>query len=225
MALSTHKDFGSCRDTVETLAPQLFCEVFHLRDFSRNATKYVGKVLHRFHKGLAGVVLLMPKRFKIGARSAGMAPFFSAVRTRPTQSKSFTYSFCLLKGTNESGVGMYGFHESLVNVLMAEGVVRPLNQHTENGVIIKLISIDGGASLSEFLIDGVLSWTTSAPLVPSETVTVSMAQERLVVGARELAQTSIRALVRRSGASAPRHSRIARHCTRRRSPVEHVNPE
>lgn len=57
---------------------------------------------------------------------------------------------CLLNCTNESGVGMYGFHEGLVNVLMADGVVRSLNQNTENGVIIKLISIDGGASLSEF---------------------------------------------------------------------------
>jgi len=57
---------------------------------------------------------------------------------------------CLLNCTNESGVGMYGFHEGLVYVLMADGSVRALNQNTENGVIIKLISTDGGSSVPSF---------------------------------------------------------------------------
>jgi len=56
---------------------------------------------------------------------------------------------CLVNCTNESGAGMYSFHNNMVHILMADSSVRNLSQNVQNSLIVKLVSIDGG-SLSDF---------------------------------------------------------------------------
>lgn len=57
---------------------------------------------------------------------------------------------CFVNCTNEAGVGMYSFHAGIVQILLCDGSVRPLNQNTNRWNIVKLVSTNGSGVLGEY---------------------------------------------------------------------------